>query len=325
MPSWNELLTEFNVTPPQERGGWIQNRQIAALQEIGRLRGGRNVLFYSSAFLQKPQVAPMYTQITHEDMNGLMAVIYGMAYDRDLTLILHTPGGVTNAAESIVAYLRSKFRNIEVIVPTFAMSAGTMISLAADRIWMGRQSQLGPIDPQFVMANGALSARAVVDQFERAKKEIVADRATAHVWAPILQAVGPALLQEAQNALEYGERMVAEWLEQYMFRGRETAAEEAARAAHHFNDASMHKSHGRRIGRDEARTQGVVIEDLEQNQELQDQVLTAYHLATITFEQSPATKVLISDSSRVWLKNWVPPQMPLQVARPISLDLQTVG
>jgi hypothetical protein len=257
----------------------------------------------------------MYTQITNEDINGLMATIYGMDWRRNLTLILHTPGGVTNATESIVAYLRSKFDDIEVIIPTFAMSAGTMISLASNRIVMGRQSQLGPIDPQFVFGNGVLSAGAVVDQFERAKKEILADRATAHVWAPILQAVGPALLQEAQNALAYGERMVAQWLERYMFKGRPDAPEDAARAAHHFNDASMHKSHGRRIDRDEARTNGIVVEDLETDQILQDQVLTAYHLATIIFEQTPAAKFMLSDTRRAWVKNWAPTlQLPVQIA-----------
>ena len=96
-----------------------------------------------------------------------------------------------------MAYLRSKFNDIEVIVPTYAMSAGTMISLAANRIVMGRQSQLGPIDPQFLMGQRAQSARAVVDQFEEAKKEILEDAAAAGVWFPILQTFGPALLQEA--------------------------------------------------------------------------------------------------------------------------------
>lgn len=57
-----------------------------------------------------------------------MATLHGMEWEKGLTLILHTPGGVTNAAESIVSYLHSKFSDIETIVPTIAMSAGTMIS-----------------------------------------------------------------------------------------------------------------------------------------------------------------------------------------------------
>jgi hypothetical protein len=110
--------------------------------------------------------------------------------------VLHTPGGDPNAAETIVSYLRSKFDYIEVIVPALAMSAGTMISLAADLIVLGRQSQLGPIDPQIPFGGRYVSARAIVDQFEQAKLHILGNPAAGipqnldagHVWAPILQA-----------------------------------------------------------------------------------------------------------------------------------------
>ena len=222
MPSWNQLLNDFDNLPnDKERVESVRSESLKCLREIGRLRGNRHVIFYSSAFLQKPQAPADHLQITHEDVNAFMSVMFGMTWSKNLTLLLHTPGGVANAAETIVAYLRSKFTDIEVIVPTYAMSAGTMISLAANRIVMGRQSQLGPIDPQFVMGQRAQSARAVVDQFEEAKKEILQNAAAAGVWFPILQNIGPALLQEARNALEYGERMVAQWLENTCLRGNQ--------------------------------------------------------------------------------------------------------
>ena len=311
MPNWSQLLDKLEHLPNNDaRPKFIRSESLRCLREIGRLRGNRHVIFYGSAFLQKPQVPPDRLQITHEDVNAFMSVMYGMTWTKNLTLVLHTPGGVTNAAETIVAYLRSKFADIEVIVPTYAMSAGTMISLAANRIVMGRQSQLGPIDPQFVAGQRAQSARAVVDQFEEAKKEIFKNAAAAGVWFPILQTIGPALLQESRNALEYGERMVAEWLENYMFAGKQNAKDLAGKAAAHFNDAASHKSHGRRIDRDEARLQELDVEDLETSQELQEAVLTLYHLATITFEKGPASKVFHSDLDAMFVKNWeVPPQL----------------
>ena len=234
----------------------------------------------------------MSLQLTHEEINGFMSVMFGMDWSKGLTLTLHTPGGITNAAETIVAYLHSKFNEIEVIVPTFAMSAGTMISLSANKIVMGRQSQLGPIDPQIPFGGRSVSARAIVDQFERAKKDILLDKNVAHVWAPILQSIGPAMLQEAQNALDYGERMVGEWLEKRMFVAEPNASEKAVKAAKFFNDASEHKSHGRRIDREEARGQGIKIENLEDDQDLQDAVLTMYHLITIAFKKAQAPKPL---------------------------------
>jgi ATP-dependent protease ClpP protease subunit len=307
VPAWADLLNEFDAQPDDpKRYAWLQLRLTSALQAVRRLRNDRNVLVYASAFLQKPQAPAPLIQITAEELNAFMSCLYGMQWDRGLCLILHTPGGVTNAAESIVAYLRSKFAYLEVIVPAFAMYAGTMISLAADRIVMGRQSQLGPIDPQFISGGLALSAQAVVDQFERAKSEIRADVTNAHVWAPVLATIGPALLQEAQNALTYGEQMVARWLEKYMFNGNPNAHAMASAAARHFNDASIHKSHGRRIDRDEARTKGIVVEDLETNQRLQEEVLTTYHMMTLTIEKTLATKVMMNDAGRGWVKPWAP-------------------
>ena len=321
MPSWNDLVDAIQALPEPQLGPWLRTESIKYIRQIGQLRGDRHVILYASAFLQKPQAPADRVQITHEDVNAFMAVMFGMTWTKGVTLILHTPGGVTNAAETLVAYLRSKFTDIEVIVPTYAMSAGTMISLAANRIVMGRQSQLGPIDPQFLMGQRAQSARAIVDQFDQAKKEILQNAAAAGVWFPILQTIGPALLQEARNALDYGERMVAEWLERYMFAGRADASAVAKAAAKHFNDAATHKSHGRRIDRDEARAQQIVVEDLETNQQLQEAVLTLYHLVTIACEKGPASKIFHSDVDRMYVKNWAQTQiqlqgLPIQIPRP---------
>jgi hypothetical protein len=315
VPSWNELLEGLMAQGTDEAASsWLIDRQEEALQEVGRLRGDRHVLLYGSAFLQKPLAPPGHLQLTAEEINGLMSVIFGMDWSKGLTLILHTPGGVINAADSFVAYLRSKFEDIEVIVPTFAMSAGTMIALAADRIVMGRQSQLGPIDPQMPIGGRSVSAGAIVEQFELGKKEILADLNAAHVWAPILQSLGPALLVEARNALDYGKQMVATWLADYMFRGQPDAAVLGSTIANHFSNTATHKSHGRRIGLAEAAAQGVRVEALETSQELQDAVLTAYHLMTIAVERGPATKVMATDTGRSWLKNWATPEM--QAAQP---------
>lgn len=307
MAAWNELLTEFQQQPDDDaKSRWLNDTLQQALRSIGSLRDDRNVLFYASSFLQKPQIPAQHTQITYEDLNGFMSVIFGMDFPKGLTLLLHTPGGVTNAAETLVAYLRTKFDFIEVVVPAFAMSAGTMMALGSDRIVMGRQSQLGPMDPQMpIPATGRfVSAQAIVDQFELAKTQIAKDPQAALAWAPILPSLGPALLVEARNALDYGEAMVANWLEHYMFRNQTDNVTMARSVAKYFNDAGTHKSHGRRIDREEARAQRVIIEDLEKEQDLQERVLTAYHVMTISFENSVITKAIISGSGRIYAKNW---------------------
>ncbi len=305
MPSWNQLLAELegHQQDPAAANNWLKYAQIQWIDSLSQVRGGRHVIFYASGFLQKPHAAPFFLQINPEDINGFMSAMHGMDWSKGLTLLLHTPGGITNATETIVEYLHQKFTDIEVIIPAYAMSAGTMISLASNRLIMGRQSQLGPIDPQMPLGGRSASARAIVDQFDQAKSEIIQDVRTAAVWAPALQTLGPALLREAKDALHYGEEMVARWLAKRHFHHRPDAVIKSAAVANYFNRSENHKSHGRRIDRDEARAQGLDVTDLEIDQNLQDIVLTNYHLATLAFEKTPCVKFILSNTGNIWVKN----------------------
>jgi membrane-bound ClpP family serine protease len=62
------------------------------------------------------------------------------AKERKLDLFLHSPGGDPDTVEQMCAYLRTQFDEIRAIVPVYAMSAATMIALAADEIVMGADS-----------------------------------------------------------------------------------------------------------------------------------------------------------------------------------------
>ena len=304
MATWQQIIEALQEQPEDDRRKWLGEELQKTLIQIHRQRSDSNVLLYGSSFLQKSQAPAQSIQIAPEDINGLMSVLHGMDWDKPLTLVLHTPGGIMNATESIVEYIRSKFDRIEVIVPTFAMSAGTMIALASNLIIMGRHSQLGPIDPQMPYTGRFVSAQAVVDQFSRAKREILSDIENAHIWAPILATLGPSLIQEAQNALDYSEAMVGRWLNDYMFSNIEDPkkrSDKATQVAKYFNDATKHKSHGRRIGQEEACNVGIYVKKLEDDQKLQDNILTAYHLMTIIFEQSPAAKIIWAHNGQQWV------------------------
>lgn len=97
MPSWSDLQDELNGIEPENRGDHIADRlrQLAAL--IGE-RYDRNVLYYASSFLQKPQVPGLFTSINMEDINGFMAGVHGHDFSKGLLLVLHTPGGMAGVA-----------------------------------------------------------------------------------------------------------------------------------------------------------------------------------------------------------------------------------
>ena len=317
MASWSELLEEFKAKA-QSEPDWLGKKLQEVLDAISKRRGSAAVIFYASGFLQK---ADDNVSITREDINGFMNALYEAPTVNGLTLILHTPGGDPNAVESIVEYLHAKFQQVEVIVPYLAMSGGAMISLASDLLILGRQSQLGPIDPQFLIGNKVHSARAIQEGFNKAREDIENNTRLAHLWAPILQNMGPSLVLEADKALSYSKELVANWLQKRMLKdiGDETAREETANTvAAYFNaeNTSGHGQihvHGQRIGAEKLEELGLKLKFLEDDQNLQNDALTAYHLMTLIFEMTSSVKFIANNRGKMWVKQVpVPMTIPQQ-------------
>lgn len=300
MPTWTDIIDGLARQAPQEAMRWLDRQLQNSLGDIGALYGGANVICYSSAFLQKPHTA---CQIMADDINGFMTVVHQMDTRKGLVLILHTPGGVVTAVETIVGYLHKKFADITAVVPVYAMSGGTMIALASNRIVMGKQSQLGLIDPQMPFQNRTVSARAIIDGFHRAELDIEKDTKRAHLWAPILQSMGPSLLVEASEALDYSEHLVETWLSKRMLSGADVDAAEVAEKFNAMGEGIF--VHGQRIDIDSVREWGLVVEEMEAAQEKQDAILTAYHFATVIFEHSATIKMICNHQGKKWVKNHV--------------------
>jgi len=64
-----------------------------------------------------------------------------------ISLILYSRGGNTLAAWSLVNLIRQFCKEFEVVVPSKAQSAATLMCLGANKIIMTKQATLGPIDP----------------------------------------------------------------------------------------------------------------------------------------------------------------------------------
>ncbi|MBS1840441.1 MAG: hypothetical protein JSS69_18450 [Acidobacteria bacterium] len=65
-----------------------------------------------------------------------------------IELLLHTPGGSADIAFRAVKFFRARAKVLNVIVPIMAKSAGTLMCLGADNIYMGEFAELGPLDVQ---------------------------------------------------------------------------------------------------------------------------------------------------------------------------------
>ena len=239
--------------------------------------------------------------INDNDKNGFMATVHGLDRSKGLDLILHTPGGGIAATESIVQYIRSMFgTDVRVIVPQLAMSAGTMIACAAREIVMGKQSSLGPIDPQM---NG-IPAHGVLEEFERAAKEIKSNPETIPLWQRIIGHYHPTLIGECEKAIQWSEEMVREWLVTGMFAKLDEAErmDKASRVISEFGDHALTRAHDRHISVEKASDAGLNILSLESNQQLQDLVLSVHHSSIQTIAGTTAAKIIENQLGRSFIQ-----------------------
>jgi ClpP class serine protease len=150
---------------------WFLARQRAhALRALEKERGSRAITMIHRregfAFLG----IPFGGFIDIEDSEAVIRAIESTGKDVPIDLVLHTPGGLVLAAEQIAAALAAHPAPVTVYVPHYAMSGGTLIALAADKIVMSPSAVLGPVDPQ-IDGLPVASLLAAVQEKDRSEVE----------------------------------------------------------------------------------------------------------------------------------------------------------
>lgn len=289
MPSWKDVLDKVERFPNP-----LTSVRREYLQLMNKYTE-RNIIAYYSAFLQKKEV--QRTSIDDNDKNAFMQAIYGLDKSKGLDLILHTPGGNLAATESIVNYLKSMFNNdIRVFIPQIAMSAGTMIALASKEIIMGKQSNLGPIDPQY----GGVSCAGIIEEFKKACDEVNQNPNLAKVWGLIIGKYHPTFIGDCQKAVEWADVMVRAWLGENMFKGLKNKKRKIDKVLSFLSSHSETYSHQKHIHMDKLVELGLKVTALEKLDsreidgchDLQDCVLTLHHAYMLTLANTNIVKMV---------------------------------
>ena len=101
-----------------------------------------------------------------------------------------------------------------------------------------------------------------------------------------------------------------------MLNGDSDKAEEIAK---YLSNSSLHKTHGRPLGIDILREQGLKIISLEDDQGLQESVLSVFHAVTVTFETTGCLKMVENHEGHGIFSQMRPmPQMLMGQAPPAS-------
>lgn len=293
MANKNEIINEIRQV---QHTGQISQDMIRRkyLKKLSEYTHNTTIIYFSSFPCKTPGISSNLLSIGEDDIQGFMTCINGTHGD-SLDLILHSPGGSLEAAEHIVQYLRSKYKYIRAIVPQSAMSAATMVACACDEIVLGKESAIGPIDPQIIVTGPnnvatSMPANSILEDFRRAEVEVASNPMLAAIWAPKLASIPLGMLDFCEKTIDLSKAKVEEWLNSYMF--KDDDEKKGHEVAEWLGDFGEHKTHGRPINYDLAKEKGLKVRRLEDDPELQDLVLSVYHATLVTFDVTPCIKLI---------------------------------
>lgn len=181
-----------------------------------------------------------------------------------LTVLLETNGGYIEVCERIYNVMRKHYKTVDFVVPNYAYSAGTVLVMSGDEIYMDYYSILGPIDPQYETEdNKFVPGLGYLQKFQELVKKINrasnANKVRAEM-AYLLKKFDPATLFLLEQSRDHSEALLEEWLSKHKFKAWKKRAttgkpvtdayrrKRARDVAKILADPERWHSHGRGIG-----------------------------------------------------------------------------
>jgi hypothetical protein len=234
-----------------------------ALREIAAVRG-RPCLMYVGNVANGTGDSAV---IAKDDLPFVEMVQAVPEHFKEVDVLLATNGGSGAQVARFVNCLRSRFDQVDFLLPSFCMSAGTLFALSGDRIWMTPNACLGPIDPQVPNQSGHfVPAQALVLLVEKLQSDgaqaMKSGQPVPWTAVRIIDSLDKKDLADAMTASAYSANLAFQFLEQFKFKNWHTrhSSQEpvtpeyrAQRAQDIANALASHdrwKSHGHAISRD---------------------------------------------------------------------------
>ena len=209
-----------------------------------------------------------------------------------LTVILTTRGGYIEVVQRIVETMRHHYDYVDFVIPNYAFSAGTVLVMSGDAIYMDYYSRLGPIDPQVeVRGGGSVPALGYLIQYERLLEKAKKGDITTAETQLLIDGFDQAELYVYEQARELSVSLLREWLVKYKFKNWKTTetrkkpvteemrAERAEDIARELNRTDRWHTHGRGISMEILQQDlRLKIDDFGANPPLNDCIKQYYNL-----------------------------------------------
>lgn len=115
-------------------------------------------------------------EIGIEDTVKVLMEIQKTPPNKPIDMIIHTPGGYAVAAQMMAMAIKFHPAKVTVMIPFYAMSGGSLMSLAAGEIRMEKYSVLGPVDPQIPTPGGMHPAGALATLMKTKPIQTISDK-----------------------------------------------------------------------------------------------------------------------------------------------------
>ena len=207
-------------------------------------------------------------------------------------MVLQTPGGYIETAERISNTLRRFYSWVAFVIPDSAMSAGIVLAMSGDEIWMDYFSILGPIDPQVERPDGRrglIPALGYLIKYNDLVEKSKSGEMTAAEAAFFVQNFDAAELYYYEQAKNLSIALLKQWLVKYKFKDWKRTAtrkvpvtsqmrrDRAEEIGAQLSNTELWLSHGRGISMSILRNRlNLKIEDIEKNESVRES-LESYH------------------------------------------------
>jgi hypothetical protein len=183
----------------------LRQARIELIKSIQRKRGSKVFVFYSHDTLDA-QHAEIFFELLQE-----------VGKQEKLDLFLLSPGGFADQAFNMSRWCREYATQFNVIIPYYAKSAATLLSLGADTLLMGPSSELGPIDPQIripdeygqTMQVSALSIKDALKVIEGLTED---NQEKALKYMPLIEKIDLKVLGQYDRAIQSAKQYASDLL-----------------------------------------------------------------------------------------------------------------
>ena len=155
------LFFIFSALQPVLRQRFLEASRQRLIARIEQQRKSRVILLVHRQESMNILGFPILRYIDVNDSEEVLRAIHLTDPAVPIDLVLHTPGGLVLASLQIARAIHKHKGKVTAFVPHYAMSGGTLISLAADEIVMSEYAVLGPVDPQIGQYPAASILKAI--------------------------------------------------------------------------------------------------------------------------------------------------------------------